>query len=382
MYYFDNSATTKPDKEVLDTFLTVSNDFYANPSSLHQLGITANQLLNQARYQIATVLNVNQNEIYFTSSGTEANNWVMQSIVKGAKQNRPYANRVLISSIEHPSITQQIDWLKANGFQVDTISVNRTGVIEMTEFEKQLGQDVLLVSTLAVNNEVGSIQPIEQMANLLKRYPQILWHVDGVQAVVGELNLLKNRRIDIVTLSGHKFHSVRGTGILMMKERIQSIPFLYGGGQERGYRSGTENLASIVATAKALRLMTTNQKNIIDNLANYRQQLIEKFEKYQWQVFAKDTGAVHILCVALKGIPGEVLVHAFEEEGIILSTTSACSSRKHQQHHTLGAMGVEDNVSASAIRISMSKITTEEAVNHLLKSIEHVSEKFKKYSKI
>ncbi|MBK0347076.1 cysteine desulfurase [Aerococcaceae bacterium zg-ZJ1578] len=377
MYYFDNSATTQPNASVLETYQQVAMQCFANPSSIHALGVTAQKLLTQAREQVAALLKVQAKEVYFTSSGTETNNWVLQSVVPALHKMRPEANRVLISAVEHPSISEQISLLQEQGFDVQFIPVQENGSIDILAFEQLLDSKVLVVSSMAVNNEVGSVQPLVEMAALLKQYPQIIWHVDGVQAVTTQFDLLALKRIDAITLSGHKFHASRGTGILMLKQRVSSQPFLYGGGQESGLRSSTENLASIVATAKALRLAVEIQAEVKSRLADYRQQIIIALEKHNWTVFAKENASEHIICAAFPAIPGEVLVHAFEAQQVMVSTTSACSSRKHQQHHTLAAMSVPDKVSTSAIRISMASTTTQADVIALLDAIQTVSEQFK-----
>ncbi|MBD3949549.1 cysteine desulfurase [Tuanshanicoccus lijuaniae] len=376
MYYFDNSATTQPNPEVLETYQKVAQQCFANPSSIHALGVLAQKLLSQAREQVATLLHVQPKEVYFTSSGTEANNWVMQSMVPALNHMRPDAKRILISAIEHPSISEQISWLQAQGFDVQQIPVNADGMIDIMALEQLLDANTLLISTMAINNEVGSVQPLNQMATLLNQYPQIIWHVDGVQAVTTQFEQLTNERIDAVTLSGHKFHAGRGAGILMMKQRVSSQPFLYGGGQESGLRSGTENLASIVATAKALRLAVAAQDEVKLRLQAYRQDIIAALEEHKWIVFAKESASEHIICAAFPTIPGEVLVHAFEAKYVMVSTTSACSSRKHQQHHTLAAMSVPEHLSTSAIRISMASTTTQADVTALIKAIETVTAQF------
>lgn len=376
MLYFDNSATTMPDQSVLDTYLQVSKEYFANPSSLHELGVKSKKLLEQAREQVAEILQVKTNEVYFTSSGTEANNWVLQAVVRELSKHRPNAKRILVSAIEHPSVYEQINLLLSENYRIERISVNPQGEIDLPALKDQLDSDVLLISTMAVNNEVGAVQPLEQIAELLAEHPQIIWHVDAVQAVTTQLSLLHNSRIDAMTLSGHKFHAGRGTGILTLKQKVNTQPFIYGGGQEKGLRSSTENLASIVATAKALRLASTKQEAVKQNLAQFRRSLIEAFKSQNWQVFAEASASEHILCVAYPSIPGEVLVHAFETEGVMISTTSACSSRKHQVHSTLKAMGVPDNISESAVRLSMSSLTTSTQVNELIKIIEKVTAKF------
>ena len=378
MFYFDHSATTQPSNEIMKVVQEVAVNFYANPSSIHQMGEKSKALMQQARQQIAAILHYNSDEVYFASSGTEVNNWVFQAILPALKSLHPERNRVIISSIEHPSITAQIAVLEAQGYDVELAPVKETGLLDLEALASLLTQDVLMLSTMSVNNEVGSIQPLAEIANLLKAYPQLVWHVDGIQAVTTQMASLRHPRIDLISLSSHKFHSIRGAGILAKRKRIQSNPFLYGGGQESGLRSSTENLPAIVATAKALRLANEQQAVTKNKLATFRAKIVQALKDSQWQLFAEDSASEHIICAALAGVPGEVLVHAFEEQQAIISTTSACSSRKHQAHHTLKAMGVLEEISTSAVRISMSQTTTDQDVAGLLKAIQAVTNKFAK----
>lgn len=378
MYYFDHSATTQPSKEIMKVVQEVAMNFYANPSSIHQMGERSKALMQQARQQIANILNFKTDEIFFASSGTEVNNWVFQAILPALQSRHPDRKRVIISSIEHPSITAQIDVLEQQGYIVDLAPVTSDGVLDMTALRELLDRDVLILSSMAVNNEIGSLQPLEEIANLLVDFPQVIWHVDGIQAVTTQMACLLNSRIDLISLSSHKFHSIRGAGILAKRQRVQSTPFLYGGGQEAGLRSSTENLPALVAAAKALRLAGEEQAKTKAALGKFRLEILETFKANHWQVFAETTGSEHIICAAFLGVPGEVLVHAFEELNVIVSTTSACSSRKHQAHHTLKAMGVNENISTSAIRISMSQTTTSQEVAELNKAIQLITQKFVK----
>lgn len=380
MYYFDNSATTKPTPEILNIYQKVSLNYFGNPSSAHKLGEEAKALMTSARKQIAAILGFESNEIYFASSGTEVNNWVMQPILKAIKQIHPNRNKVLISSIEHPATMKQIPLLESLGYQVELINVDGNGQIDLAHFESLLDNEVLLVSVMGVNNEVGAIQPVKEMATLLQKYPQVIWHMDGVQTITSQIALLREPRIDMITLSSHKFHSVRGVGILAQRQRVPNMPLLHGGGQETGRRSSTENLAGIVATSRALRKMNETQADTKERLETYRGRIIETLKNLDWQVFAETTSSEHIVCAALAPVPGEVLLHALEAHDIFVSTTSACASRSHQEHATLKAMEIPDEISKSAIRLSMAHSTTDEDVDYLLKTLEQVTEQFKNYA--
>ena len=376
--YLDNSATTYPLPEVLETYQAVSTRYFANPSSAHALGNQAQQLLQQARQQIATILGFKSEEIYFTSSGTESNNWVLQGIVRALRTKFPHKHKILLSAIEHPSIQQQVTRLRQQGLEVVLLPVDANGQLQLEYLASQLDEEVLLVSTMAVNNEVGTIQPLGQIAEMLRAYPSIVWHVDAVQAVTCELALLQQLdRLDLCTLSAHKFHAPRGVGILAKRQAIVAEPLLYGGGQELGLRSSTENLAGIVATAKALRLVQQAQNDTRARLTVYRQQIVACLLELGWQVFGGENVSEHIICTALVGIPSEVMMNAFGERQVYVSTTSACSSRaKNAPHHTLGAMGISPQLAKSAIRISLAMTTEQTEITQLLEHLKTITKQF------
>lgn len=266
------------------------------------------------------------------------------------------------------------------GYQVELINVDGNGQIDLAHFESLLDNEVLLVSVMGVNNEVGAIQPVKEIATLLQKFPQVIWHMDGVQTITSQIELLREPRIDMITLSSHKFHSVRGVGILAQRQRVPNMPLLHGGGQETGRRSSTENLAGIVATSRALRKMNEIQVDTKERLADYRSRIIDTLTNLDWQVFAEATGSEHIVCAALAPVPGEVLLHALEAHDVFVSTTSACASRSHQEHSTLKAMNIPDEISKSAIRLSMAHTTTDKDVDYLLTTLEQVTEQFKNYA--
>lgn len=378
MLYFDHAATTQPLPQVLDTFEQVATRYYANPSSAHPLGQAANQLLQQARQQIAEILHFSAQEVFFTSSGTESNNWALQGVLKAVSKVHPDRLQVILSAVEHPSINQQAHVLEEMGFEVKWLPVDLNGQIDLESLSNLLSDQVLMLSTMAVNNEVGTIQPLKQIAAALHKYPQIVWHVDGVQAVTCQLQLLQHARIDLLTLSGHKFHAVRGVGILAIRQRVSKQPLLYGGGQEGGLRSSTENLPAIVATAKALRLTAEKQAATSQKLISFQGQIYQQLEQSAWKIIGQERAlkAPNIICGIYAGIPGEVLLNAFADQQVMVSTTSACSSRKANSHTTLSAMGIADNLAGSAIRFSMSQTTEQDQVDRLLKVIDQVSETF------
>ncbi|AHI56090.1 cysteine desulfurase family protein [Listeria ivanovii] len=349
MIYFDNSATTKPSNAVLETYTKVASTYFANPSSLHRFGAKSKELLDASRKQIATMLEVLPEEIIFTSGGTEGNNLAIKGLAY-SYQNR--GKHIITSSIEHPSVRLVMEQLEEEGFSVTYLKVDRNGVINLTELEQALSEETILVSIMGVNNEVGSIQPLQEIGQLLAKRADTFFHVDFVQGI-GKIPLqLKEYHVDLLTISGHKFHALRGTGALFKRKNVHLHPEIIGGGQEMGYRSGTENLAGTVALAKALRLALEQKQT--DLLAIRDFLLTEIATMPDMSVHTKKAvAAPHIICFSAKGHRGEILVHALEKEDIYISTTSACSSKQKLASSTLKAMGVTDEEATGAVRVSL-----------------------------
>ena len=334
MIYFDNSATTPIFPQSLDAYVKTSQRIIGNPSSLHDLGNQANRLLQQARKQIADLIHAEPEEIFFTSGGTEGDNWVLKGTMI---EKREYGNHMIISGIEHPAVSETAEQLKELGIEVSIAPVDKRGFVRVDELKKLIRKETVLVSVMAVNNEVGSIQPIQEISDLLDDFPKIHFHVDAVQAI-GKVPFSQwlTGRVDFATFSAHKFHGPRGTGFIYWKKGRRLAPLLTGGGQERNQRSGTENVPGIVAMAKALRLSLEIKEQKPEQTQRLKEALIHALKSYdKVTIFSEGTDyAPHILCFALKGIRGEVLVHALEETQIFVSTTSACSSRKHMARST------------------------------------------------
>ena len=353
MIYFDNSATTKPYPEALETYMQVASKIIGNPSSLHRLGDQATRILDASRKQIADLIGKKSDEIYFTSGGTEGDNWVIKGV---AFEKAQFGKHIIVSAIEHPAVKESALWLKSQGFEVDFAPVNEEGFVDVEELADLIRPDTILISVMAVNNEIGSIQPIQAISELLADKPTISFHVDAVQALAKiPTEKYLTERVDFATFSGHKFHGVRGVGFVYIKSGKKITPLLTGGGQERDYRSTTENVAGIAATAKALRLSmekldffrskTGQMKSVI------RQALLDYPDIF---VFSDEEDfAPHILTFGIKGVRGEVIVHAFEDYDIFISTTSACSSKAGKPAGTLIAMGVDKDKAQSAVRLSL-----------------------------
>ena len=370
MIYFDNAATTKIYDDALTSYVQVSQKFFGNPSSLHQLGVDAFQVLTKARAQVASLLSVQPEEIFFTSGGTESNNWAIKGT---ALEKSVFGKHIITTKIEHPSVIQTCKQLERFGFEVTYLDVDSKGIVSVDQLKESIRKDTILVSVMAVNNEVGAVQPIAEIAKVLEEYPSIHFHVDAVQAVERASQLLAIGRIDLLSLSAHKFHGPRGVGIMYKKfgRKIQAL--LTGGGQEKGERSTTENLPGIVATTKALR-MALEEKSVTGEL---RSQLWKELAtKPEIRIFSPEDGASHVLCFAIKGVRGEVVVHAFENHGIYISTTSACSSKKADSSSTLYAMDVPTEWATGAVRVSFSNDNTKEEVEQFIEVLHQLMKQF------
>ncbi|MEZ7591439.1 cysteine desulfurase family protein [Streptococcus sp. 27098_8_186] len=353
MIYFDNSATTKPYPEALATYTEVATRIWGNPSSLHNLGSQATRILEASRKQIAELIGKKTEEIYFTSGGTEGDNWILKGV---AFEKAPYGKHIIVSDIEHPAIKESAAWLKTQGFEVDYAPVDARGFVKVDALANLLRPDTTLVSVMAVNNEIGSIQPIHDIAALLEDRPTVSFHVDAVQAlakVATEVYLPE--RVDFATFSSHKFHGLRGVGFVYIKEGKKITPLLTGGGQEKEMRSTTENVAGIAATAKSLRLAMENQEAFASKTQQMKEVIRKELSNYpDVTIFSgEDHFAPHILTFGIKGVRGEVVVHAFEEFDIYISTTSACSSKAGKPAGTLIAMGVDKSIAQTAVRLSL-----------------------------
>ena len=353
MIYFDNSATTKPYPEALATYTEVATRIWGNPSSLHNLGSQATRILEASRKQIAELIGKKAEEIYFTSGGTEGDNWILKGV---AFEKAPYGKHIIVSDIEHPAIKESAAWLKTQGFEVDYAPVDARGFVKVDALASLLRPDTTLVSVMAVNNEIGSIQPIHDIAALLEDRPTVSFHVDAVQAlakVATEVYLPE--RVDFATFSSHKFHGLRGVGFVYIKEGKKITPLLTGGGQEKEMRSTTENVAGIAATAKALRLAMENQEAFASKTQQMKEVIRKELANYpDVTIFSgEDYFAPHILTFGIKGVRGEVVVHAFEEFDIYISTTSACSSKAGKPAGTLIAMGVDKSIAQTAVRLCL-----------------------------
>lgn len=353
MIYFDNAATTIPYGEALRTYQEVATKIYGNPSSLHQLGTNASRILEASRKQIAGLLGVKTEEIFFTSGGTESDNWAIKGI---AFEKAAFGKHIIVSAIEHPAVTESAKWLSSQGFEVSYAPVTARGIVDVKALAELLRPDTILVSIMAVNNEMGAIQPIQAISKMLADHSTVTFHVDAVQAI-GKIPTATylTERVDLASFSGHKFHAVRGVGFFYKKSGKRLNPLLTGGGQEQEMRSTTENVAGIASMAKALRMVTEKETLALPRLKAMREVIYQALSGYQdVTLFSGQEGfAPNIITFGIKGVRGEVIVHAFETHDIYISTTSACSSKAGKPAGSLVAMGVPVKAAQTAVRISL-----------------------------
>lgn len=351
MIYFDNSATTKPYPEVVEAFTKVAGEYYGNPSSLHPLGKASERLLTQARELAASLLHVKPKEIVFTSGGTEGNNLAIKGTAYLYKSR---GNHLITSNIEHASTLETFKQLKKEGFNVTYLEADSNGTISAEQVKEAITTDTILVSLIHVNNEVGSILPIEEIGLMLAAYPKLLFHVDHVQGV-GKVPLdFHKGKLDLCTISAHKFHGLKGVGILYTRDGVRLSSLFAGGSQERGFRAGTENVPGVIAMVKALRLSLDNRK-LLPEILELNRYIRENCEQIQGVVInSPQKRAPHILNISVLGVKPEVLVQALAEREIYVSTKSACSSKESEPSKVLLAMGYDMQRASSALRLSFS----------------------------
>lgn len=380
--YLDNSATTKMFREVADLVSQVFQEDYGNPSSMHLKGVEAERYLKYAKETIARVMKVKDKEIFFTSGGTESDNW---ALIGTAMANCKAGKHLITTKIEHPAILRTMDYLETQGFEVTYLPVDREGIVSLKSLREAVRPDTILVSMMHVNNEVGSIQPIAQAASLVKNMnPKTLFHVDAVQGF-GKLLIYPQRwNIDMVSVSGHKIHGPKGVGFLYIKEGVKIRPIIHGGGQQKNYRSGTENVPGIAGLGKAAELLYCNFENDNNRLYMLRGYFVNELSrikniKINGPVNGK--GAPHIVSVTFEGIRSEVLLHALEEQGIFISAGSACAAKKHSISDTLQAMRLPQSALDATVRFSFSVFTTKEELEFTLGALREIVPMLRRYTR-
>ena len=370
--YLDNSATTKPHPQVIEAMVSLLQENYGNPSSLHAMGQQAERVITKARRDLAGALGVKEKEIIFTSGGTEANNMAIKGVV------RAYGNRgrhIITSRIEHPSILEVFRELEDEGFRATYLEVDGDGRITPAKLAEDLEPETILVSLFHVNNEIGSINPLPELAQVLSQRgrQRPFFHVDAVQSF-GKLPVRPARwGIDLLSLSGHKIHGPKGVGALYLREGLAIPPLILGGGQERGLRSGTENVAGIGGFGLAALLAEEEREGALPKVAELRKAFLERLKGSGSRVNSPDNGSPYILNLSFPGFRGEVLVHALAEKGVYVSTGSACSSRARKQSHVLEGLGHYPAEDAGDVRVSNSRWNSLEEAKKAGEILAHVA---------
>ena len=365
--YLDHSATTRCCREAADLMVRIMTEDYGNPSSMHRKGMEAENYLREAASELAGILKVQEKEIYFTSGGTESNNW---ALVGTAMANRRRGNRILVSAVEHAAVSAPARWLADQGFDVVVLPVDRFGVVKMEALEEALTPETILVSVMHVNNEIGSVEPVEEIGNLIrKKAPEAYFHVDAIQAF-GKYRIYPRRmRIDMLSASGHKIHGPKGIGLFYVNEKVKIHPLILGGGQQNGMRSGTDNVPGAAGMALAAKMAYEHLEEKTARMRVMRDRLADGLSRIEQVVFhgmPSGQGAPHILNASFLGIRSEVLLHALEDKGIYVSAGSACSSHKRAGSAVLTAIGCSREEMESAVRFSLGEETREEEIDYTL----------------
>ena len=364
--YLDNSATTKPYPEVVDKMVQALTTQYGNPSAIYKKGIEVEREIKEIRRNIARSLGAKENEIYFTSGGTECNNSIIRSV---ANLNKKTKNHIISTVIEHPSVLNTLKDLETQGFEVTYLPVNADGKISIEDLKQAIKKETILVSIMHVNNEIGSIQPLEEVGKYLKTLDEkVYFHVDGVQSYAKVKFRPSKYNIDFMSVSGHKFHGPKGIGFMYVNEKNRIKPLLTVGGQEVGVRSGTENVPGIYGLGEAVRIINQDLEQNINKIQNLnlllKEEILNNIDNVK--INSPEDGVCHVLNVSFKGVKGEVLLHYLEQKEIYVSTGSACSSKK-KGSHVLNAIGLSKEDIEGAIRFSLSDLNTEEQIREAVK---------------
>lgn len=364
MIYLDNSATTKPDTSVLASFAQVNERYYGNPSSIHELGGTVEKLQTKARMQAADLLKVAPEEVIFTAGGTEANNLAIKGI---ALEHQHRGKHIITTEIEHAAVYDTCKSLEKLGFTITIIPVDENGIVSPKAIEATITDETILISVMHVNNEIGSIQPIEAIGAIAKQHPKLFFHVDAVQALGKITTDLSASGIDLCSFSGHKINGLKGTGMLFKKAGTTLFPLFHGGGQEYNVRSGTENVAGNVAFVRALRLILdkqTKEQAHLEQLATTLRTGLKQMDNII--INSPANSANHIMNVSVPGVKPETMIHALYEKGIVISTQSACSSKAKDESRVLAACGFSHDRVISGLRISLGYDNTLAEINEFL----------------
>ena len=380
--YLDNSATTSCSRAATQKMVELLTLDYGNPSSMHMKGVVAENIMNEAKKKIAKTLKIEEKELIFTSGGTESNN---MAIIGSALANKRAGMHVITTKIEHPSVSAPFAWLEQEGFEVTYLNVDKYGVISLEELKNAIRPDTILVSIMQVNNEIGALQPVEQAGKMIKAVnPKTLFHVDAIQSYGKMLIYPKKCNIDMLSVSGHKIHGPKGSGFLFVKDKIKIKPLLLGGGQQKGMRSGTENVPAIAGLAVAAEEMYSDLEQNRTHLYELRDYFIEEVEKIDGVTVngRKDhESAPHIVSVSVEGVRAEVILHTLEDRNIYVSAGSACSSNKPAVSATLKSIGLKKELLDATVRFSFSVHTKKETLDYALSVMKECIPMLQRYTR-
>ena len=382
--YLDNAATTRVFPEVREMMVHVMEEDFGNPSSKHTKGITAENYIKEAKETICTQLKCKPKEIIFTSGGTESNN---MAFIGTAIANRRAGKHVITTRIEHASVHEPMAYLEEMGYDVTYLPVDSTGRVSVEELENAIREDTFLISIMYVNNEVGSVQPIEQIGQMLKKkHPQILFHVDAIQAFGKYKIVPKKLGVDMMSVSGHKIHGPKGSGFLYVNEKVKIRPILFGGGQQDGMRSGTENVPAIAGLGVAVKEIYTGHLEKRAKLYELKKRLIAGLQDVDGVTINAlidpiEETAPHIVSVSFANTRSEVMLHALAQKGVFVSSGSACSSNHPELSGTLQAIGVKSELLDSTLRFSFSVMTTSEEIDHAIEVVKEALPVLRKFTR-
>ena len=380
--YLDNSATTRCYEEVKDIVVRTMMEDYGNPSAMHLKGVQAENYVKEAAKEIAKTLKVQEKDIYFTSGGTESDNW---ALIGAALANQRKGKHVITTVYEHAAVSAPAAWLEEQGFEVTRLPVDEKGSLSLNELQEAVREDTILVSAMYVNNELGAVLPIEEMGRLIKeKNPETLFHVDAIQAYGKYRIFPKKMKIDLLSASSHKIHGPKGAGFLYVGDKVKIQPLILGGGQQKGMRSGTDNVPGIAGMGAAARIIYERlEENTahMQELKEYFAGELHKLEEVEINGPDPSAGAPHILNVSFLGVRSEVLLHALEEKGIYVSAGSACSSHKRTGSASMRAIGLSPQRKESAIRFSFSEFTSKEELDYTLEVLRELLPLLRRYAR-
>ncbi len=380
--YFDNSATTRVLDSVKDIVVKTMTEDYGNPAAKHRKGMEAEQYIREARKIIADSMKVQEKEILFTSGGSESNN---MALIGTAWANQRAGKHIISTAIEHPSVYNPLGVLEELGFEVTILPVDHDGHISLKELEEAIRPDTILVSTMYVNNEVGAVEPVEEISRVIKaKNPSALYHVDAIQAYGKYVIRPKKQGIDLLSVSSHKIHGPKGVGFLYIRSGVKIKPLIYGGGQQAGMRSGTENVPGVAGFGAAVKEMYTDHAEKIQKLIGLKDYMTDRLGEIEGTVINSKKGeasAPQIVSASFEGVRSEVLLHALEDKGIYVSSGSACSSNHPGISGTLKGIGVAQKLLDSTIRISFGIFNTKEEVDYTIDVLKELVPVLRRYQR-